>query len=150
MVSELEPCCFKCYQFPFFHLDLFCLWTQDLLQSCDVFVSSGSLPAGLYPLWLECVPDQALQSPGRSPTWGACQILLRPEALHQSHHEAEVSVRASLGVLFFFCKLNWFLFFVIIYRYGKRDNPDTVFSDVLLKESTESIPGSSYIRCMVL
>lgn len=41
---------------------------QDFLQHCDVAKSSGSLPAGLYPLWLKCVPSQARQSPGRSST----------------------------------------------------------------------------------
>lgn len=38
-----------------------------------------------------------------------------------------------------------FIIFVMR-RYGKRDSPDTVFSDVLLRESAESIPGSNYIR----
>ncbi|XP_068179951.1 peptide YY-like [Antennarius striatus] len=30
-------------------------------------------------------------------------------------------------------------------RYGKRDTPDTVLTDMLMRESTESIPESNYV-----
>lgn len=128
----------------------FFLVIQDSDQYCHV---ADSLSAGLCSLWDKCISSQASQSPWRCATWGACQILLCTKTLHQSHYTAEVSLFVKC------CGINnvqeWWTYMQIsvhanttplVHRYGKRDIPDSVFTDVLMKESTETLPESDYAR----
>lgn len=69
------------------------LWFQESLCRCSV---ADSLPSGLRSLWNRCISIQACKSPGRRATWGAGQILLCPEALHQPDYQTEVR-RAPRG-----------------------------------------------------